>query len=190
MTDPVHREPHGLLDVQGVGRGPTCPTAISNFHEPWVLLEPPATKARESHSQTSPCLEGRNDSDATKRHGGTLARPTAHHRCCPGRAAVLHITADQARNLHRTIPVLVADIRQRLAGQRDELNIMLDLSAVPPTPAAAPLLFLVNLLRRITSPNLEIVVVGVAPALAAAMTAYDLPQNVTLVDTRGRRWPA
>jgi hypothetical protein len=128
----------------------------------------------------------------------TLPKDTAAPWCTQRRTTgavsegqvVLHITADQVRNLHRTIPVLIADIRQRLAEQRDDLDIMLDLSAVPPTPAAAPLLFLVNLLRRIASPNMEIVVVGVAPALAAAMTAYDLPQNVTLVDTRGRRWPA
>jgi hypothetical protein len=108
----------------------------------------------------------------------------------PEDQVVLHITADQVRNPHRTIPILVAEVQQRLAGQWDDLGITLDLSAVPPTPAAAPLLFLVNLLRRISSPKAEIVVTGITPALAAAMTAYDLPQNVTFVDARGRRWPA
>jgi hypothetical protein len=68
-------------------------------------------------------------------------------------------------------------------------DLVVDLSAVPPTPIAAPLLLLVNLLRRLVGGDGRIEVVGVSPAILGALTAFDLPAEVTVTDTRGRRWP-
>jgi hypothetical protein len=102
----------------------------------------------------------------------------------------LRVTREEARTLHRSIPALVGRVRQELASQGSHPRrvIVLDLSAVPPTPIASPLLFLVHLLRRLAAADAMIDVTGVTPALVAALTAYDLPTGVTLIDTRGRRW--
>ena len=68
-------------------------------------------------------------------------------------------------------------------------DVVLDVSDVPPAPAAAPLLFLVRLLRRLTDEDVRIEVSGVTPALAAALTPFDMPDRVAITDTQGRRWP-
>jgi hypothetical protein len=103
----------------------------------------------------------------------------------------IQVTPDDARTLHRSIPRLVAEARRRLAASpgMPGRDLVVDLSAVPPTPIAAPLLLLVNLLRRLVGRDGRIDVVGVSPALAAALTAFDLPAEVTVTDTRGRRRP-
>lgn len=108
------------------------------------------------------------------------------------RPAVLRLTPEHVRSLHRTIPILVGKVRRQLNSQRHEHahKIVLDLSDVPPTPAAAPLLFLVRLLRGLTDVDGRVEVTGVSPALAAALIPFDLPEGVTLVDTNGHRWPA
>jgi hypothetical protein len=95
------------------------------------------------------------------------------------------------RRSHWSVPILVREVRHQLAsrGPEDVREIVLDLSDVPPTPAAAPLLFLVRLLRRLTDEDGRVEVTGVSPALAAALTPFDLPDGVTLTDTKGRRWP-
>lgn len=128
----------------------------------------------------------------------TQTEPTAndHHDRydLPSRSrpVVLRLTPEHVRSLHRTIPILVGKVRRQLTSQRDEHAriIVLDLSDVPPTPAAAPLLFLVRLLRGLTDVDGRVEVAGVSPALAAALIPFDLPEGVTLVDTHGRRWPA
>jgi hypothetical protein len=103
----------------------------------------------------------------------------------------IRVTPDDARTLHRSIPRLVAEARRRLAASPGTpgRDLVVDLSAVPPTPIAAPLLLLVNLLRRLVGSDGRIDAVGVSPALAAALTAFDLPAEVTVTDTRGRRRP-
>jgi hypothetical protein len=103
----------------------------------------------------------------------------------------IQVTPDDARTLHRSIPRLVDRARRGLAASpgTTRRDIVVDLSAVPPTPIAAPLLLLVNLLRRLVGGNGRIEVIGVSPALAGALTAFDLPVEVTVTDTSGRRWP-
>ena len=103
----------------------------------------------------------------------------------------LRVTPDDVRTLHRRIPELVGQVRQQLRSSSDSTrrHIVLDLSAVPPTPIAAPLLFLVRLLRRLVNDEGKIDVIGVTPAIRAALTAFDLPDNITVIDAHGRRWP-
>jgi hypothetical protein len=54
--------------------------------------------------------------------------------------------------------------------------------------AVAPLLFLVHLLRHLVGDG-KIDVVGVTPAFVGALTAFELPDDVTVINVRGRRWP-
>jgi hypothetical protein len=105
--------------------------------------------------------------------------------------AVLRVTRDEVRVLHRSIPVLANRIRHQRTTDPGEAcrTIVLDIAGVPPAPAPAPLLFLLGLLRRLADTDARIDITGVTPALVAAMTAFDMPDGVSLVDTRGRRWP-
>jgi hypothetical protein len=114
-----------------------------------------------------------------------------HDPLPPSRSVVLRLTPEHVRTFHRSIPILVREVRRRLASRRPEdvREVVLDLFDVPPTPAAAPLLFLVRLLRRLTDEDGRVEVTGVSPALAAALTPFELPDGVTLTDTTGRRWP-
>lgn len=101
---------------------------------------------------------------------------------------VLHVSADQARELHRSISLLVTDARRRLARRNTaDPHLIVDLSAVPPIPACAPLLLLLRLLRR-AGPAATITVTGPNSALAPCLVA-GLPPGVVLVDRSGRRWP-
>jgi hypothetical protein len=102
---------------------------------------------------------------------------------------VISLTVDQAMSLQHSIPLLIADVRRQLAGRASSLTeVTVDLSAVPPIPACAPLLLLFRLLRRVVSRTTKLVVVGVNPALTACLVA-GLPDDVLVVDQTGRRWP-
>jgi hypothetical protein len=110
---------------------------------------------------------------------------------CRGAAPVrLVLTADDVETLHRRIPELVRRVRQQLLSSPDgpRRDLIVDLSAVPPSSTVAPLLFLVRLLRRLVGDG-KIDIIGVTPALVGALTAFELPDDVTVVDVRGRRWP-
>jgi hypothetical protein len=86
------------------------------------------------------------------------------------------------------MPHLVAEVRRQLRQHGDTArDVTIDLSALPPTPACAPLLMLFTLVRRLLSADAGIVVTGVSPALRACLVA-ELPTGVTVVDRRGRRW--
>lgn len=130
---------------------------------------------------------------ATLREDVVVSRPASD----PVRTSVpepaplrLTVTADDVATLHRRIPELVGRVRQQLSSSpaSPRRDLVVDLSAVPPSPAVAPLLFLVHLLRRTVGDG-TVDIVGVTPALVGALTAFELPGNVTVIDVRGRRWP-
>ena len=101
---------------------------------------------------------------------------------------VLRLSPQQASDLPRWMPHLVAEVRRQLRQHGDTArDVTIDLSALPPTPACAPLLMLFTLVRRLLSADAGIVVTGVSPALRACLIA-ELPTGVTVVDRRGRRW--
>jgi hypothetical protein len=50
--------------------------------------------------------------------------------------------------------------------------------------------FLAGLLRRVLGPQVPVSLIGVNPALAAPLIGGGMPDDVTMIDTRGRRWPA
>lgn len=99
------------------------------------------------------------------------------------------LTAHEVRTLSSSIPGIVHGVRRQLSERGDPGDqVTVDLSAVPPVPACAPLLSLFGLVRRTVGPKPLIVVTGANAALAACLVA-DLPDGVVLVDRRGRRWP-
>jgi hypothetical protein len=116
--------------------------------------------------------------------GGPVAEPVRDYE-----SIVISLTADQAMSLQRSIPLVIAGVRRQLAGRASAIvEVTVDLSAVPPIPACAPLLLLFRLLRRVVGPTTKLVVVGVSPALTACLVA-GLPDDVLVVDQTGRRWP-
>jgi hypothetical protein len=97
------------------------------------------------------------------------------------------VTAKQAANMARSIPVLVRQVRRELANQTSgNVSVRVDLSDLPPAPICAPLLTLLRLLTRLPNSS-SVLVVGVGPALLPCLTA-GLPAGVTVVDQAGRRW--
>jgi hypothetical protein len=102
----------------------------------------------------------------------------------------LTLTAYLARTLSHSIPVLIHSVRHQLIRQGGNPGdqVTIDLSAVPPVPACAPLLSLFGLVRRAVGSKPGIVVTGTSPALAACLVA-DLPDGVVVVGRTGSRWP-
>jgi hypothetical protein len=104
---------------------------------------------------------------------------------------LLKLTPHQARDMPRWIPHLIHYVRRRLLQQPENASptVAIDLSAIPPTPACAPLLLLFRLVRRLLGTTSQVIVTGVNVALCTCLVA-DLPAGVTVVDQRGRRWSA
>jgi hypothetical protein len=69
-------------------------------------------------------------------------------------------------------------------------ELLVDLSDVPTTACCAELVFLAGLLRRVLGPQVPVSLIGVNPALAAPLIGGGMPDDVMMIDTRGRRWPA
>lgn len=128
---------------------------------------------------TPPAAFARSVSTASTQPGSEPPRPPV--------PVLVRVTAEQARSLDRAIPVLVRNARRQLDDEPQGRAVVLDLSAVPPMPACAPLLFLIALLRRAGGPTSRITAIGVSPALASCLIA-DLPDGVDVVDRNGRRW--
>ena len=61
---------------------------------------------------------------------------------------VVALTAEHARSLHYSIPMLLSLVRRQLANRQHQTRVVveLDLTAVPPMPICAPLLRLITLL--------------------------------------------
>lgn len=126
------------------------------------------------------------------RAGAAVApgRTRPRHAADAQHPVVVRVTAGEAAFLHRSVSRLVREAQLQLASRVDgaRRELVLDLSAVPPIPALAPLLLLIRLVRRLLGPGGRVDVTGVNPALAGALAAFDLPEGVGLVDRRGRRW--
>jgi hypothetical protein len=102
---------------------------------------------------------------------------------------VVALTAEHARSMHYSIPILLSAVRRQLANRPNQsVAVELDMTAVPPMPICAPLLRLITLLLQVAGRASEVVVTGASPALAAWLIA-GLPDMVVVVDQAGRRWP-
>jgi len=130
---------------------------------------------------------------AALREDAAVSKPASDQIRTPVREPApvrLEVTADDVKSLHRRIPELVSRVRQQLSSSPDgpRRDLVVDLSPVRPSPAVAPLLFLLHLLCRLVGED-KIDIIGVTPAFVGALTAFGLPNNVTVIDVRGRRWP-
>lgn len=125
----------------------------------------------------------------------TLAAPVR-----PDRAEVverqpyrLRLTPHVAAELGRYLAPVVAEVRAafedrlrtRSPGGTDEITI--DLSGAPTVPGAQ-LILLVTLLRQTVGNGVEITLAGVRPGILGSLVVFDLPPDVVLTDSRGRRW--
>ncbi|MFI7672231.1 hypothetical protein [Actinophytocola sp. NPDC049390] len=95
-------------------------------------------------------------------------------------------TRDVAGQLGRYVSAIVAKVRAAYdTGEPGELVIDLSHAATVPQ---AQLILLLNLLRPIVGNDTRITLSGMRPMNLGSLVGYDLPDNVVVVDTRGRRW--
>lgn len=112
----------------------------------------------------------------------TLVTPVPPYR--------LWLTPEVARHLGRHLSPIVATVRAAFdergtTGAADRLTI--DLSAATDVPSAQ-LVLLVTLLRNALGGGVEITLSGVRPMVLGGLVTFDLPDDVVLIDARGRRW--
>jgi hypothetical protein len=102
-------------------------------------------------------------------------------------------TRDVARELGRYLSAIAAKVQatfdtHRGTGDAEEPSeLVIDLSHATELPQAQ-LILLVTLLRRIVGDRTTITLSGVRPMILGSLVAFDLPKDVVVVDTRGRRW--
>lgn len=94
------------------------------------------------------------------------------------------LTREVARELGRYIPAITDKVRAAAEKPR-ELEI--DLSEAAELPQAQ-LVLLVSLLRAVVGNGTTITLSGVRPRNVGWLVAYDLPGDVVVIDSRGRRY--
>lgn len=105
----------------------------------------------------------------------------------------LWLAPDVASRLGRYISPIVAkvrtafDARRQTRGTDEADTLTIDMSDAPNVPSAQ-LILLVNLLRHALGNGVEITLFGVKPTILGAFVTFDLPRDVVLIDSRGRRW--
>lgn len=111
----------------------------------------------------------------------------------PRHTVRIHPTREVAGQLGRYVSAIAADVRAAYDNRHDtgsaeepgELIIDLSHAAVLPQ---AQLTLLVNVVRPIVGAGTTITLSGVRPMILGSLVAFDLPGDVVVVDTRGRRW--
>jgi hypothetical protein len=107
----------------------------------------------------------------------------------------LWLAPEVARHLGRYLSPIVATLRAVFDDRRqnqgddetDRLTIdMSDASTVP----GAQLVFLITLLRQAFGNGVEITLSGVKPTALGALVDFEIPRDVVVIDSRGRRWAA
>lgn len=115
--------------------------------------------------------------------------PPLHAPRLSRRVLRIQPTRDVAGQLGRYVSAIAAKVRATFgtgkAGEPSELII--DLSRAAELPQAQ-LTLLLSLLRHIVGNGTTITLSGVRPMILGSLVAFDLPDDVVVVDTRGRRW--
>jgi hypothetical protein len=93
----------------------------------------------------------------------------------------------------RALPLLVARAARGLggvgSGQEDLAGqVVIDVSRVPPMPSCAPLVCLLEVLRRRLGPAVRLTLTGVPSWVSAPLIGCGLGPNTELYDRRGRLW--
>jgi hypothetical protein len=96
----------------------------------------------------------------------------------------LRLAPAEVRELGRYLSAIVAKVRATTHPIR---KLTIDLGGAPTAPAAQ-LVLLVKLLRRVLGDGVTIELAGVTPMIRTSLVAFDLPEHVTVIDSRGRSW--
>jgi hypothetical protein len=119
-------------------------------------------------------------------------QPAVHalpHVPSPSAGPTLRIqpSREVAGQLGRYVSAIAAKVRAAYDDADEPAELIIDLSHAAEVPQAQ-LTLLVNVLRPIVGHDTTITVSGVRPMILGSLVVYDLPDDVVVVDTRGRRW--
>jgi ABC-type transporter Mla MlaB component len=104
----------------------------------------------------------------------------------------LRLAPHEVRELRKYLSVIVARVRAAMAdvgepGPHSIKKVTIDLAGAPTAPGAQ-LVVLVRLLRRTLGEGVLIELSGVTPTILTSLVAFGIPQDVTVIDSRGRPW--
>lgn len=105
----------------------------------------------------------------------------------------LRLTRDVAKHLGRYVPAVTAKLRAELDTHQgpsdavEPIELDIDLSDATEVPQSQ-LALLLTLLRRTIGNGRTITLSGVRPMVLNSLTTHGLPDDILVVDTRGRRW--
>ncbi|TDQ00432.1 hypothetical protein [Labedaea rhizosphaerae] len=105
----------------------------------------------------------------------------------------IRLTRDDTRELGRYLSTIARRVRAAIDAHRgadgaeEPGEFIIDLSDATELPQAQ-LILLVTLLRRTVGSGTTFTLCGVRPMLLGSLVAFDLPDDVVVVDTTGRRW--
>jgi hypothetical protein len=110
-----------------------------------------------------------------------------------GTAFRIALTRDVAEELGRYLTPITAAVRatfdahRATTGTAAPAELVIDLTDAARLPQAQ-LTLLLTLLRPIVGDGTTITLSGVRPMILGALVAFDLPDDVVVTGTRGRRW--
>lgn len=94
------------------------------------------------------------------------------------------LSREVARELGRYVSAIADTVRDAEEKPRE---VDIDLSEAVELPQAQ-LVLLVNLVRAIVGDGTTITLSGVRPMNVGSLVAFGLPEDVVVIDSRGRRW--
>lgn len=104
----------------------------------------------------------------------------------------LTLTAEHIGSMPRALPVLVERAAQGLVGnggaRKAAGQVVIDVSNVPPMPSCAPIVCLLETLRRRLGPAVRLTLTGAPPWVSAPLIGCGLGPNTEMYDHRGRWW--
>jgi len=116
------------------------------------------------------------------------ATPLRHPTPEPATPALrIRLTANVAKHLGRYVSAIAAKLQAEFDTRRGTGDLIIDLSQAAEVPSAQ-LLLLITLSRRIIGHGPTITLSGLRPMTLGSLTTFDLPDDVVVVDARGRQW--
>ncbi|KOV87906.1 hypothetical protein [Nocardia sp. NRRL S-836] len=103
----------------------------------------------------------------------------------------LRLASHEVHELGRYLSAIAARVRamtDRPEGHPIE-KLTVDLAGAPAAPVAQ-LVLLGRLLRQALGGGVLLELAGVTPMIYTSLVAFGVPRDVTVIDTRGRRWAA
>ncbi len=131
----------------------------------------------------------RRGSPAPTENPGAPSPP--EHTAQPSRSPYrIHLRRDVASELGRYVSAITAKTASGWEPHRGNAGapeLVIDLSDAAQVPLS-PLVLLVDLLRGVVGHGTTITLSGVRPMILGSLVAYGVPEDVVVIDNRGRRW--